>query len=388
MENSLLARYHADLNNLQDKFQFRTLPQQQYLNTTTMECHHHNYLVMASNNYLGLTDHPQVRAAAAEAIALYGTSSTGSRLITGSNQLFDKLEMSIANFKNTPKALIFNTGYMANVGTISALMRPGDLILSDELNHASIIDGCRLSRAHVQIYRHRDMHNLEKLLRQAPTNNILIVTDSVFSMDGTLAPLDNIYNLACKYNALLMVDDAHATGILGKGHGSAAEFNLEGKIDIQMGTLSKALASEGGFVATNKLIHDYLINHARSFIFSTALTPADIAAAQKSLELIRDNPAIVEHLHHNIRYFSSRLQELHIPADATTPIFPITFNTNEASLKISKYLYEHQIIATAIRPPTVPEDTSRLRVTITAKHRLEQLDYFIDKLREALTLIY
>ena len=341
------------------------------------------YLMMASNNYLGLTHHPEVKKAAINAIEKYGTGSGGSRLISGSHILFSKLEQALAEFKSTEKALVFNTGYMANVGTISALTSSNDYIISDELNHASIIDGCRLSKAKTLIYAHKNMADLENILKKLPYSNT-IVTDSVFSMDGDIASLDEIAYLAHKYNALTMVDDAHATGVLGKGHGSVEHFHLQGKIDIQLGTLSKALASEGGFVAGKKILIEYLINKARSYIFSTALTPADIASSLAALSLITNDNSLVDKLYDNISYVQDLLQQNNINMKLMTPIVPIIVHSNEKALQIAKKLYEKHIILSAIRPPTVPQNQSRLRLTISASHTKNDLKFVITELAKLL----
>ena len=346
------------------------------------------YLMMASNNYLGLTHHPEVKKAAINAIEKYGTGSGGSRLISGSHILFSKLEQALAEFKSTEKALVFNTGYVANVGTISALTSSNDYIISDELNHASIIDGCRLSKAKTLIYAHKNMADLENILKKLPYSNTkLIVTDSVFSMDGDIASLDEIAYLAHKYNALnalTMVDDAHATGVLGKGHGSVEHFHLQGKIDIQLGTLSKALASEGGFVAGKKILIEYLINKARSYIFSTALTPADIASSLAALSLITNDNSLVDKLYDNISYVQDLLQQNNINMKLMTPIVPIIVHSNEKALQIAKKLYEKHIILSAIRPPTVPQNQSRLRLTISASHTKNDLKFVITELAKLL----
>ncbi|MGQ9826148.1 MAG: aminotransferase class I/II-fold pyridoxal phosphate-dependent enzyme, partial [Desulfotomaculales bacterium] len=251
-------------------------------------------ILLASNNYLGLTEHPAVKEAAVQAVLDWGTGAGGSRLISGNYRLYQELERKIADFKKAEEAVVFSSGYLANLGTINALAGKGDVILSDELNHASIIDGCRLSRADVLIYRHKDPGHLEKLLREAQNyRHRLIVTDGVFSMDGDLAPLPEIVALAEKYRAYLMVDDAHATGVFGRrGAGTAEHFGLEGRVDVQMGTLSKALASAGGYVAGKKHLIDYLRNRARKFIFTTGLPPAAVGAALEALDVLQDEAVI------------------------------------------------------------------------------------------------
>ncbi|WP_276626123.1 8-amino-7-oxononanoate synthase [Veillonella magna] len=343
------------------------------------------HIMMASNNYLGLTHHPEVKAAAQNALDMYGTGSGGSRLTSGSFPLFDALEWTLAELKGTDCGLVFNTGYMANVGTISALVGKGDTIFSDELNHASIIDGCRLSGATVCVYPHKDMVALEELLLKAPTTGIrLIVTDSVFSMDGDIAPLEELAFLARRHDALLMTDDAHATGVLGDGRGSAHYFGLTESVDIQMGTLSKALASEGGFVCGKKLLIDTIINKARSFIFSTALTPADIAAALAAVEIIIGPDSPIPQLHSNEAYMKEALAKNGITVHTESPIFPIMIGEADKALRIAEQLRDRSIILTPIRPPSVPDGKSRLRLTVTAAHSEADLDYVANCLGDIL----
>ena len=343
------------------------------------------YLMMASNNYLGLTFDPRVIVGALKGTQQYGTGSGGSRLVSGTFPLFTDLENELAKFKNTEKALVFNTGYMANVGTISAIAEKNTIIFSDSLNHASIIDGCRLSRGSVKAYSHCDVDELKYLLKQVDCNaRKLIVTDGVFSMDGDIAPLDKLYELSRDYNALLMVDDAHATGTIGNGHGTAAYFNLEKEIDIQLGTLSKSLGSVGGYVAANSTIIDYLVNTSRSFIFSTALSPADIGAALAALQVLETDASVLGRLQENVNYMADQLISMGIDATNETPIFPILIGSNEDTLAVSDYLYESGIIGTAIRPPTVPIGESRIRLTVTASHDKEQIDYVCQSLHKAM----
>ena len=346
------------------------------------------YLMMASNNYLGLTFDSRVIEGALKGTQQYGTGSGGSRLVSGTFPLFTELEKELAKFKNTEKALVFNTGYMANVGTISAIADKNTIIFSDALNHASIIDGCRLSRGSVKAYSHCDVDELKYLLKQVDCNaRKLIVTDGVFSMDGDIAPLDKLYELSRDYNALLMVDDAHATGTIGNGHGTAAYFNLEKEIDIQLGTLSKSLGSVGGYVAANSTIIDYLVNTSRSFIFSTALSPADIGAALAALKVLETDASVLGRLQENVNYMTDQLISMGIDATNETPIFPILIGRNEDTLAVSDYLYEAGIIGTAIRPPTVPIGESRIRLTVTAAHNKEQIDYVCHTLHKAMKTV-
>ena len=341
------------------------------------------FIMMASNNYLGLTHDLRVQQAAKYAVEQYGTGSGGARLTSGTFPLFNELELGIADFKHTEQALVFNTGYMANVGTVTALMNKNSIIISDELNHASIIDGCRLSGARIERYNHKDIEHAEHILKNYKSSHKMIITDGVFSMDGDIAPLDKLYELGKEYNALLMVDDAHSTGVLGNGRGTAHHFGLT-DVDVQLGTLSKALGSVGGYVAGRKELIEYLVNYSRSFIFSTALSPADIGAALEALTIVKNEPLVVEQLNENTAYMANKLQSMGIECDDETPIFPIIVGDNERALSLAHELEARGIIITAIRPPTVPVGESRLRMTVTAAHSQEQLDYVANTLRDLL----
>jgi 8-amino-7-oxononanoate synthase len=347
------------------------------------------FLVFSSNNYLGLTHHPEVRQAASEAAMQNGTSSTGSRLITGGVLRASDLEKELAAFKHTEKALLFNTGYMANLGVLYALARKGDLIFSDELNHASIIDGCRISGASVLVYRHNDMADLENKLRQNPPgrgNVRFIVTDGVFSMDGDICPLPELAALKAKYDCLLMVDDAHAEGVIGPdGGGTASYYGLFGAIDLQTGTLSKSLASEGGYIAASEEIITYLKNRSRPFVFSTFLSPSDTAAAQTALKILkRDGAALLGRLRHNTDRIRNGLTEANIPViPGTTPLVPIMVGSAKKASAIDAFLKKQGILLSAVRPPSVPMGKARLRLTVTAAHSEEHLDRVMAALKAA-----
>ena len=380
--------FKEQLDSKIENHNLRTLREYCPLDAVRVKRDNKEYLMMASNNYLGLTFDTRVIEGALKGAQQYGTGSGGSRLVSGTFPLFTELERSLAKFKNTEKALVFNTGYMANVGTISAVADKNTIIFSDALNHASIIDGCRLSRGTVKTYSHCDIDELKYLLKQVDRNTRkLIVTDGVFSMDGDIAPLDKLYELSRDYNALLMVDDAHATGTIGNGHGTAAYFGLEKEVDIQLGTLSKSLGSVGGYVAANSTIIDYLVNTSRSFIFSTALSPADIGAALAALQVLETDASVLARLHENVNYMADKLTSIGIDATNETPIFPILIGHNEDTLAVSNYLYEAGIIGTAIRPPTVPIGESRIRLTVTAAHNKEQIDYVCHTLHKAMQTV-
>lgn len=336
-----------------------------------------NYLLLSSNNYLGLTHHPKVKAAVVEAVQIYGTGSGGARLTSGNHPLYNKLEQDLAAFKQAEAALIFNTGYMTNVGTISAIAGKNDVLFSDELNHASIIDGCRLSQARTVVYRHSDMTHLSQLLQETPcSGQKLIVTDGVFSMDGDIAYLAEIVELAEKYDSMVMVDDAHATGVIGPGgHGTAAYCGVSGRVHIEVGTLSKSLAAEGGFVAGKQLLINYLMNKARSFIFSTALSAATLAAAAAALQQLRDQPELVASLARRAELLKQQLFAAGLPlASSDTPIIPILVGDAKQTVQFAAKLYEAGLIVSAIRPPTVRSGSSRLRITVTAAHGLDEIE--------------
>jgi 8-amino-7-oxononanoate synthase len=334
------------------------------------------YLLLCSNDYLGLAGHPALREAAAAAMERCGFGSGAARLVSGNTVLHEELEERISRFKSTEAALLFNSGYAANTGIIPALAGEGDAIFSDSLNHASIIDGCRLSRGSTFIYRHRDMAHLEQLLRQHPAPKRLIVTDGVFSMDGDIAPLPEIVSLAERYDALLMVDDAHATGVLGRrGRGTVEHFGLEGRVPVQMGTLGKALGSFGAYVAGSRELVRYLMHTARSFLFSTSLPPAVCAASIAAITIIDAEPWRRERLWRNRERLATGLAAAGFAIGSTeTPIIPVMVGDAGRARMISDRLFEEGIYATSIRPPTVPPGASRIRTTVTAGHTDEDVD--------------
>lgn len=333
-------------------------------------------VLLSSNNYLGLTDHPKVKKAAIDAVEEYGTGAGGARLTTGNTELHNKLEEKIAQFKDTESALVFSTGYMTNVGVISALMKKGDLILSDELNHASIIDGCRLSGSDVYVYPHMDISSIEKILRTSKHGKKLIVTDGIFSMDGDIAPLLEIVELAKDFDTMVMVDDAHATGVLGKHCGGTADyFNVE--VDINMGTLSKALASMGGYIAGSSELIDYLRNRARSFMFSTALAPSAAAAANAAIDCIKDEqPA--KKLWRNVRVYKKGLSDLGFSIKSETQIIPLLTGDAKTTTEAAAGLEKLGVYTLGIRPPTVPAGKGRIRTSLMATHSEQDLKIALD----------
>ncbi len=336
-------------------------------------------LLLCSNNYLGLANHPALAEAARSALERYGTSASGSRLVSGSLALHGQLEKRVAEWMGTEAALVFNSGYQANVGAIPALAREGDLILSDELNHASLIDGCRLSRARTRVFRHADPQHLESLLAEnstaSRTGKNIIVTESVFSVDGDLAPLTEIASLARRFDALLIVDEAHAVGVFGPaGAGRVEELQLELAVDIRMGTFSKALGSFGAFVAGRRDLIEYLVNRARSFIYSTALPPATLGASLAAIQAIQREPERRKSLWENVRFLREGLKDQgwSLLSEASQ-ILPVLIGEARETMEVTDELLAHGVFAQGLREPTVPRGTSRLRLTPMATHNREDL---------------
>ena len=332
-------------------------------------------LLLCSNNYLGLADHPAVRRAAADAALEWGASAGASRLISGTMTLHGELERRLAEFKQRPSALLFGSGYLANTGTIAALAAEGELIASDELNHASIIDGCRLAKADTFVYRHSDMEHLEWGLRRAGDRASMIVTDGVFSMDGDIAPLPELVELAKRHRCRLVVDEAHGTGCIGPGgRGSVAAAGLTDEVDVVVGTLGKALGGYGAYVCGSVELTEFLINSSRPFIFSTALPPPMVAAAAASLEVLVEHPARVERLAANAAALRDGLREQGLPVGPSeTQIVPVTIGGAKDALALCERALAGGVFAQAIRPPTVPSGTSRLRMTAMATHKVGEL---------------
>jgi glycine C-acetyltransferase/8-amino-7-oxononanoate synthase len=343
-------------------------------------------LLLCSNNYLGLADHPRVREAAADAAMRWGAGAGASRLVSGNMTVHRRLEEQLADFKGAPACVLFGSGYLANAGTISALAREGDVVFSDALNHASIVDGCRLARADTFVYGHCDVDHLEWGLRQADGRGSLIVTDSVFSMDGDLAPLEEIVELARRYDARVMVDEAHATGCIGPGgRGLVAEAGLEGEVDLLVGTLGKSLGSYGAYVCCDHEMAEYLVNRARTLIFSTALAPPSAAAAMAALEILREQPERVDKLRRNARALRDALEADGIDCGGSdTQILPLVVGDAAAAMAACERALGAGIFAQAIRPPTVPEGTSRLRLAVMASHTRSELRRAATVLADAL----
>ncbi len=345
---------------------------------------------LASNNYLGLTTHPRLRQAALEATHKYGVGSGAVRTIAGTMKIHMELEEKIAHFKNVEASVVFQSGFTANAGTVSAVLGKEDFIISDELNHASIIDGARLSRATIKVFRHKDVAHAEELLKQVASQpgHKLLITDGVFSMDGDVAPLPALCDLAEKYGAIMMVDDAHASGVLGRnGRGTIDHFKVHGRVDIQVGTLSKAIGALGGYVCGSRDLIDFLYHRARPFLFSTSHPPSVAASCIAAFEVLEQEPERIEKLWENTRYWNKELGNLgyntggvNTPA-SETPITPIIIGDGKLTMDFSRELFKEGVMGTGIAFPTVPEGKARIRTIMTATHTREELERALEVLR-------
>ena len=341
----------------------------------------HEVITLSSNNYLGLTIHPRLREAAIKAIEKYGVGSGSVRTIAGTMTLHNELEEKLARFKHTEASLTMQSGYATNLGVISALMQEGDMIISDELNHASIIDGIRLCRSPRKIYPHKDMAGLRRVLEESrDANKVMVVSDGVFSMDGDIAPLPEIVNLAEEYGAFVMVDDAHASGVLGKnGRGSVSHFGLDGRVALQIGTLSKGIGALGGYVACSQDTRDFLLQRARPVLFSTSHPPSVVATCIAALEVLEEDNSLVERLWENTHFFKRGLEHLGFDTGhSETPITPVIVGEGALAMHFSTRLFEEGVFAQGIVYPTVPADKCRVRTIVTAIHTREELSKALD----------
>ncbi|MFD1407680.1 glycine C-acetyltransferase [Kroppenstedtia eburnea] len=332
---------------------------------------------LSSNNYLGLTTHPRLKQAALEAVEGYGAGTGSVRTIAGTFSMHEEFEAKLARFKHTEAALVFQSGFTANVGVLSSILSEQDVVISDALNHASIIDGIRLTKAARRIYRHADLEDLEKALKETQTARTrLVVTDGVFSMDGDVAPLPEIVELCEKYGALVMVDDAHASGVMGRnGRGTVDHFDLNGRVHIQVGTLSKAVGVLGGYVAGPSVLRDYLIHRARPFLFSTSHPPAVTAACSAAIDVLLDEPQLVDRLWENTRFFKEGLTRLGFDTGKSeTPITPVMVGDDALAMKFSDTLLQEGVYAQGIVFPTVAKGQARVRTIVTAGHSKEDLE--------------
>ncbi|HEU5422749.1 MAG TPA: glycine C-acetyltransferase [Nitrolancea sp.] len=336
---------------------------------------------LSSNNYLGLTTHPKLIEAAVAATREFGVGSGAVRTIAGTMGIHQELEERLAAFKGTEASLTFQSGFTANVGVLQSVLHEEDVVISDQLNHASIIDGIRLTRAQRKIFPHKDMDGLEQALKETQSARVrLVVTDGVFSMDGDIAPLPQIVDLAERYNAVVMVDDAHASGVLGKnGRGSVSHFGLEGRVQIQVGTLSKAIGSVGGYVAGEQVLRDFLIHMARPFLFSTSQPPSVAATCIAAIDVLEQEPQLIDRLWQNARFLKEQLQQLGFNTGRSeTPITPIIVGDADTAMNLSNTLFERGVFAQGIGFPTVPHGQARLRTIVSAAHTQEQLQQAVD----------
>ena len=339
----------------------------------------------SSNNYLGLANHPEVVEAFTGYALKYGVGSGASRLVGGNMEIHAELEEALARFKGAEACLTFSSGYLANLGILDTLGGPEATIFSDEFNHASIVDGCRLSRARVEVYRHADMGHLEDRLRASRAGRKIIVTDGVFSMGGDIALLPDLVKLKEKYGATLVVDDAHATGTLPpRGRGSADYFGLAGKIEIQMGTFSKALGTCGAYLCASQTVVDYFINKCRTFIFNTGLPPAIAGATVKSIELLSRHPEWLASLQENEEIFRQEMDTLGRKGSSQTPIVPVPVGSDAETMAVSQRLYDNGLFIHGIRPPTVPEGQGQLRLNLMATHTADMVKTAARRIDESL----
>jgi 8-amino-7-oxononanoate synthase len=383
-----MVKFYADLANklekLHEQYLFRELKSISGAPAEWVEIQGKKLLNLSSNNYLGIAGHPLLKAAAVQAIQQFGCGATASRLIVGNYEIYDQAEKDLADFKNTEAAIIFNSGYTANIGIITALASRGDIIISDKINHASIIDGIRLSGADFLRYRHTDMADLERCLKKAEgQRRKLIITDSVFSMDGDLAPLRSIIELKEKYGAVLMIDEAHGSGIFGENGRGLAEFQgVSEQVEINMGTLGKAFGCFGAYAGGQKVLIDYLRNKARSFIFTTGLPPAIVASVRAAVQVVQqENWRRTELLEKAARVREQLAEAGFDLINSESQIIPVLVGDNATTLEFSKRLFDVNILAMAVRPPTVPLNAARLRLTVMATHSKEELAWAVEQIK-------
>jgi glycine C-acetyltransferase len=357
----------------------RVLDDEQKAHTTI---DHKSVVNLSSNNYLGLTTHPRLRKAALDAIERYGVGTGSVRTIAGTMEIHMELERRLAEFKNVEKVVVFQSGFTANAGTVSAILTKEDVVISDELNHASIIDGCRLSRATIKVFPHKDVDAARRIIKDLPASQRkLLITDGVFSMDGDLGPLPGLCDLAEETGCIMMVDDAHASGVFGRnGRGTVDHFHMHGRVDIQVGTLSKAIGALGGYVAGNTNLIEFLYHRGRPFLFSTSHPPSVVLTCIAALDVLMEEPQIIERLWENTRFFKEGLQRLGFNTGASeSPITPVIAGEGSKAMLLSDKLFERGVFAQGIAFPTVARDKARVRTIVTATHTREDLQYALDQ---------
>jgi glycine C-acetyltransferase len=381
MRTDPLAYLGKELDTLREQKlfrQLRILDDEQKAHTTV---DHKSVVNLSSNNYLGLTTHPRLRQAALKAIEEFGVGTGSVRTIAGTMEIHMELERRLAEFKKVEKVVVFQSGFTANAGTVSAILTKEDVVISDELNHASIIDGCRLSRATIKVFPHKDVDAARKIIKDLPASQRkLLITDGVFSMDGDLGPLPALCDLAEDTGCIMMVDDAHASGVFGKnGRGTVDHFDMHGRVDIQVGTLSKAIGALGGYVAGNTNLIEFLYHRARPFLFSTSHPPSVVLTCMAALDVLMEEPEIIEQLWENTRFFKEGLQRLGFNTGLSeSPITPVIAGEGAKAMELSDKLFARGVFAQGIAFPTVARDKARVRTIVTATHTREDLQYALD----------
>src|SRR5262245_53660200 len=381
MRHDPLAYLGNELDSLREQKlyrQLRILEDEQKAHTTV---DHRSVVNLSSNNYLGLTTHPKLREAALTAVERFGVGAGSVRTIAGTMSMHMELERRLAAFKKVEKVVVFQSGFAANAGTVSAILTKEDVVISDELNHASIIDGCRLSKATIKVFPHKDVDAARRIVKELPASQRkLLITDGVFSMDGDLGPLPALCDLAEETGCIMMVDDAHASGVFGaNGRGTVDHFAMHGRVDIQVGTLSKAIGALGGYVAGNANLIEFLYHRARPFLFSTSHPPAVVLACMAAIEVLETEPALIERLWENTRFFKTGLQGLGFNTGVSeSPITPVIVGAGATAMKLSDRLFEEGVFAQGIGFPTVARDKARVRTIVTATHTQEDLTFALE----------
>ena len=381
MRTDPLAFLSTELNSLKDQGLYRKLRILDGRPESHTTFDHKSVVNLSSNNYLGLTTHPKLIAAAVDAVQKYGVGSGAVRTISGTMAMHMELEERLAKFKHVEAVVVFQSGFAANAGTVAAVLTKDDVIVSDELNHASIIDGCRLSKAPIKVFPHKDVDAARKIMQELPLQQKkLLITDGVFSMDGDLGRIPELCELAEEFNAIMMVDDAHASGVFGKhGSGTVDHFGCHGRVDIQVGTLSKAVGVLGGYVAGSRNLIEFLYHRARPFLFSTSHPPAVTAACLAALDILESEPQWIERLWENTRFFKSGLDALGFNTGMSeSPITPVIVGEAATAAKMSDVLFDRGVFAQSIGFPTVARDKARLRTIVSATHSKEDLQYALD----------
>ncbi|WP_028782859.1 glycine C-acetyltransferase [Thalassobacillus devorans] len=375
-----------ELDEMKDEGTFRELIPLQSPQGSRVKIKGKEVIQLSSNNYLGLTSHPKMKEAAEKAVREYGAGTGSVRTIAGTLEMHEEYERKLAKFKHTEAALVFQSGFTTNQGVLSSILTEQDVVISDELNHASIIDGIRLTKAGRKIYKHVDMDSLEEKLKESSEYRTrLVVTDGVFSMDGNIAPLPEIVELAEKYDALVMVDDAHASGVLGEnGRGTVNHFGLDGRVHIQVGTLSKAIGVLGGYVASSQTLKEYLIHKGRPFLFSTSHPPAVTAACDAAIDVLLEEPELIQKLWDNTKFFKDGLKSLGFDTGISeTPVTPVMVGDDSLTHKFSDELFQEGVFAQGIVFPTVQRGKGRVRTIVTAEHSREELQEALDAFERA-----